>query len=131
MWTELTGTATGNSAILSYNLYWDNGTGNSNIELVDSLQTNFTVTGLTGGVNYKFKVRARNIYGYSDFSDEYFVWSTDVPGKPQIPTVLLSSTNVVITWVSPFPHFAIIDSYEILFKKVDNSFIALQECDGS
>lgn len=64
MWTALTGTQTGNSPILSYNLYWDNGSGSAIYELTDSFVTTFTVTGLTGGSNYIFKVRARNVYGY-------------------------------------------------------------------
>lgn len=67
-WSSLTGTATGNSAILSYDLYWDNGSGTINIELTDSLVTSYTVSGLTGGATYLFKVRARNIYGYGAFS---------------------------------------------------------------
>lgn len=67
----LTGTAIGNSPILAYNLYWDDGTGVLDIELVEQIVFEFTVTGLVGGVNYKFKVRALNIYGYGQFSDEY------------------------------------------------------------
>jgi len=63
-WTALTGTQTGNSPILSYNLYWDNSSGTAVYELTDSFVTTFTVTGLTGGQNYIFKVRARNVYGY-------------------------------------------------------------------
>lgn len=30
----------------------------------------YTATGLTAGTTYKFKVQARNAFGYSDFSDE-------------------------------------------------------------
>jgi len=63
-WVELIGTQTGNSPILSYNLYWDNASGTTVYELLDALVTEFTVTGLTGGQNYSFKVRARNVYGY-------------------------------------------------------------------
>lgn len=73
-WVELSGAQTGNSPILSYNLYWDNASGSSVYELVDSLVTTFTVTGLTGGLNYSFKVRARNVYGYGQqFSNELLV----------------------------------------------------------
>jgi hypothetical protein len=62
------------------------------IELCDTLVTSFVVTGLTGGIDYQFKVRARNIYGYGDFSDVFVVEASDLPGKPTIPTVSLSST---------------------------------------
>jgi hypothetical protein len=51
-WVELTGDATGNSDILSYNLYWDDGTGTIDIELCDAVLSSFTVTGLVGGVDY-------------------------------------------------------------------------------
>jgi len=78
-WTALTGTATGNSAILSYNLYWDNALGTTNIEVIDSLVTSHTLTGLVGGQNYLFKVRAKNIYDYGDFSSEVSVLASDVP----------------------------------------------------
>jgi hypothetical protein len=98
IWTDLENQDTGNSEILSYNLFWDTGTGLSDIELTDSLVTDFTVTGLSGGFNYKFKVRARNVYGYGDFSTEYVVEATDMPGKPPIPTVELQGTDVIVTW---------------------------------
>ncbi len=75
----MTGTAAGNSDILSYSLYWDNGSGTSNIELTDSLVTSYTVSGLTGGATYLFKVRARNVYGYGTFSSELTFVPSDVP----------------------------------------------------
>ena len=42
-WTALTGTQTGNSVILGYTLYFDNASGTSNIELVDTLLTSFNI----------------------------------------------------------------------------------------
>jgi hypothetical protein len=61
--------------------------------------TTFTVTGLTGGKNYSFKVRARNVYGYGQqFSSELIVQASDLPGQPNIVSVGLDSTNVVISW---------------------------------
>lgn len=81
-WIPLTNSATGDSPILSYNLYWDNGSGATTIELCDTLVTQFTVTELQGGVNYLFKVRATNIYGYGAFSDEFSITAATQPGKP-------------------------------------------------
>lgn len=78
-WSTLTGAATGNSAILSYDLYWDNGSGTVNTELTDTLVTSYTVSGLTGGASYKFQVRARNIYGYGSFSSLLTIVPSDVP----------------------------------------------------
>lgn len=53
-WAALTAPATGNSPITAYNLYWDNGSGDVSIELADTLITEYSLTGLTGGVFYKF-----------------------------------------------------------------------------
>ena len=131
-WTELTGAQTGNSDILSYNLYWNDGSGDLTIELCDSLRTSFTVTSLIGSTTYSFKVRAFNIYGYGEFSDVYQVVASDLPGKPVIPTVSLSGTDVIVSWVEPAPHSAEIDSYQILFKKADDSWVEnLVSCDGA
>jgi hypothetical protein len=89
-WLPLFGAETGNSVILTYNLYWDRGSSEWE-ELTDSLRTDWQVTGLTGGVSYKFKVRANNIYGYGIFSEEYTVEAADVPGRPELPVVSLSN----------------------------------------
>lgn len=51
-WVGLTAPATGNSDVLSHNLYWDNGLGDTSIELLDDLVTEISLTGLTGGVVY-------------------------------------------------------------------------------
>jgi len=33
----------------------------------------FTVIDLTPGVTYKFKVQSRNVFGYSEYSEEVFI----------------------------------------------------------
>jgi hypothetical protein len=78
-WSMLTtGEEIGDSAILSYNLQWDQGLGGDDeadwTDLigspVDSLLTTFTAeTGIAGGSFYAFRVRASNIYGFGPFSD--------------------------------------------------------------
>ena len=80
-WTAQSSPTNGNSAITTYNLYWDNGSGTTNIALIDSLVTSHTVTSLTGGTTYKFKVRSQNIYGYGAFSNELSVVASDVPDE--------------------------------------------------
>jgi hypothetical protein len=87
-----------------------------NIELVGATQTTNTVSSLTGGLNYKFKVRAINIYGYGNFSYEFIVAATGYPDEAPIAIFASTSTNVTVTWVAFSSHFAVIDSYQILFK---------------
>jgi len=131
-WTALVDPATGNSAIVSYNLYWDEATTTVDIELTDTLTTTFDVNGLTGGETYLFKVRAYNIYGYGDFSAELSVKASDVPGNLNIPTVTLDGIDVKITWEAPDNHDETIDAYEVLFKKADGTYVEdTVNCDAS
>lgn len=53
-WSALVAPDTGNSGITTYNLFWDNGLGTVNIQLVDQLVTEYSLAGLTGGVSYSF-----------------------------------------------------------------------------
>jgi hypothetical protein len=79
IWPPLTtGVEIGDSTILSYNLQWDAGSGGATeadwIDLVGSpanqVLTSFVVTsGIVGGQWFKFRVRAKNIYGFGLFSD--------------------------------------------------------------
>lgn len=93
-WTAFTEgtTGTGNSPILSYELKWDSGSGSVIYTLTDTLVTQYTVTGLTGGAEYKFKVRARNIYGYSsDYSDTTTIQASHVP---QVMPILTTEIDI-------------------------------------
>lgn len=72
-WTLLTSPTNGDSSILSYILYWDQGS-SSWTEVVgeSSVYTNnFYVisSGVTAGTTYQFKVAARNAWGVGAFSD--------------------------------------------------------------
>jgi hypothetical protein len=130
-WAALGAPADGNSAVTAYNVYWDNGGGSTDIALLDSLSTSVTVPGLTGGVSYKFKVRARNIYGDGDFSPELVVLASDRPGAVAIPSVTIGAadTDVTIAWAAPDDHSAAIDAYEVHLRVSDGTYTAA--CDGS
>eukprot|EP00347_Sterkiella_histriomuscorum_P011727 403371340 len=122
-WTPLVSPDTGNSQILSYNLIWNQGGASApSITLVDSLVTFFTVNGLSESISYKFQVRARNIYGYGDYSPVTTITPTDIPAKIDIPTVMVVNMNVKIDWDEPANHGATIDKYEIYILKKDGTF---------
>lgn len=54
-WTALTGTATGNSDITAYDLYWNAGVGTTPSTLVtEALITSYHFTSITGGATYYF-----------------------------------------------------------------------------
>jgi hypothetical protein len=89
------------------------------------------VTGLTSSKSYKFKVRAKNIYGHGDFSTEATFEASDKPGKPSIPTVVLDGTKVKVTWLKPAENGSPINGYEVSFRKLDGSFaIDTTNCNG-
>lgn len=136
-WIALSGADAGNSPVIAYSLAWDEGDANlvDFKELTDALATSFTVNGVTGGLQYRFKVRARNIYGYGPYSDATFVIPDDAPGKTAIPTVQLNAatpTEVEISWPAPNDHSSTITAYEILFMQANGDFAAeLTRCDGT
>lgn len=70
-----------------------------------------TVTDLTPGNQYKFKVEARNSFGYSDYSSELIVLSGFVPFTPDAPTTRVSGAHVVIEWTEPTSNGSPIVSY--------------------
>jgi hypothetical protein len=135
-WIALSGVDAGNSDVIAYSLYWDAGDAMATTftELTDALVTSFTVNAVTGGQSYRFKVRARNIYGYGPYSDETLVIPDDAPGKTDIPTVQLATdpTEVEVSWPLPDDHSSTITSYEILFMKANGDFAhELTRCDGT
>jgi len=107
----------------------------ADVPLYDANVDQFTVMGVTGGVTYRFRVRARNIYGNGPFSDDTIVVPDDAPGKTAIPTVQLAvspTTSVQISWDLPNEHSATITKYDIYFEKSNGDFaMETTACDGS
>ena len=52
-------------------MWYDNGSGGASFQMLESGVTDvsYTATGLTQGLSYQFKVKARNDDGFSFFSD--------------------------------------------------------------
>ena len=122
-WTAPVTTAqTGYSPITSYSVYWNSGTGNPDIPLIDSLITTYTVNGLTEGTTYIFKIRAKNLYGYGSFSanaDWVTITATGIPDiMNSVDTNVLDDTDpndvkIIVDWTSNVPddHGETIDLY--------------------
>jgi hypothetical protein len=77
VWTA--GPANGGTEVLDYRLSFDQGSDDFLVleEVVNSLT--FTATSLQAGTIYKFKLEARNIYGYSAFSETLEVLCAAAP----------------------------------------------------
>lgn len=62
----------------------------------------FTNDEIVKGQTYRFKIRAKNVIGYSDFSEEAYIAYGDVPAKPDLPTRLASTINsITVEWTEP------------------------------
>lgn len=72
-WSELTQPLDGHSEIISYNLQWlhDGNWQDLQGETPGEIMTDFTLTSdIVRGETYSFKVRAKNIHGYGEFSEQ-------------------------------------------------------------
>ena len=106
-WTPLSSPSNGNSPITSYLLEWDDGTsGASWYDLVGgsplSTATTYTVTttqsggSLIAGTYYRFRVTARNIFGYGLTSNYIAIKAATTPALvPSVSTNIDSTTGNV------------------------------------
>lgn len=92
----------GGTPILAYRLFWDSGTGTTDVEVVEGMIFSYTLVGLQQHQAYKFKVQAKNIYGYGAFSTETVISTTDIPGTMDPLTVAYDANeDVLISWTEP------------------------------
>jgi hypothetical protein len=95
------------AAITSYHIVIDDGAGGSFVELQgESSETTATSatysTSITAGAYYRVKYRAKNIIGYSDYSDITYILAATIPDTPDAPTISISGTDAVIVWTWPY-----------------------------
>lgn len=71
----------------------------------------YTMTGLTAGTTYKFRVEARNMLYFSDASDSVSILCAMAPQTPAMPTSENSLDQVNIYWSAPATNGLAISSY--------------------
>jgi hypothetical protein len=79
----------GGSPVIDYTVAYGVQSGSYSTTLQGILTTSYTVTGLTAGTTYKFKVLARNSYGVSIYSNEVIELAAQIPNKPFAPITLI------------------------------------------
>jgi hypothetical protein len=69
--------------------------------------------GVIFGDQYRFRVRSKNFWGWSDFSTELIIKSATYPDimAPVITSVDGATGNVKITWVKPYDNEQTITAY--------------------
>jgi len=92
----------------------------------------YTATGLTENVVYSFKVKAKNLVGFSLESDPISIRAATVPLTPIAPTTSVQSSDVKVTWVNPDNGGSPFTAYRVTVKQNDNTFSEeTVTCDGS
>lgn len=76
----------------------------------------YTAIGLTAGNTYKFKVEARNSYGYSSYSDVIAILCASNPEQPAPATTTVVGNQVVIDWSRPIENGTPVTGYNIYFR---------------
>ena len=127
-YSALTGTNTGGSAILSYELQWDQGTGTW-ASLVGynpySTATTFvTPSTLTTGNQYQFKYRAVNALGWGPFSDSVTLTAAGPPDQMAKITTTLSGASVVASWTYGNNGGSTVTGFTLMFLESDGSTYA-------
>ncbi len=84
--------------------------------------TLYTITGLTAGKTYEFKVDARNSYGYSTSSSVLTLLCAFIPDSPTTITTANANDKVSVTWNDPVTNGSPIIGYKILIKQKDLTF---------
>ena len=94
----------GGASILGYNVYAGMSSGGeSQIPVNGALVsgTSYQVNGLSNGVTYYFVVKAVNVVGASQPSNEASTTAGTVPSHPVLLPVTVGNGSVTLTWVAP------------------------------
>jgi hypothetical protein len=73
----------------------------------------YTATGLTGGVTYLYKVRAKNLHGDGPYSSDLAALAAQVPDAPAAPTTTQIATGVQVSWTEPTDRHQTITAYTV------------------
>jgi len=135
-WSALTADAdTGGLSIISYHLQYDQGTTTwTDLQgfASDSTLLTHTISSLTSGTEYKFRLRAKNSLGYGVYSSEVAMTPAATPSTPSAPVTTLDEPYARITWSAPSDNGSPITSYTITILQQDGSYSEeATYCDGT
>jgi hypothetical protein len=135
-WSALSSPNNGDSTITSYHLQWDQGTATW-ADLVgaspESTAISYTHTAVTTGASYKYRVRAKNTWGYGAYSNEATLKASGAPDTMATATTSIDSATggVRIAWTEPASNGETISAYIIKIKTNAGAWSTTSDCDGS
>lgn len=114
----LTGNATGGAPILSYEINYDSGTSFAEWTSLKGFYSNdlslfYIQGGLIINLPYAIRYRAKNVFGWSEYSDYSLIYTIMTPDQAEPVTSALIGTNVMFSWIEPDSRGAAIVSYNV------------------
>lgn len=122
----------GGSEIIDYTIAYGKSSGSYSATIKTS-GTSYTVTGLTPGETYKFKVRSSNGQFDSLYSTEVTELAAQMPDRPYAPTTTIKDTNktLTISWQAPNNQGSALIAYKITIKTASGTYAEdLTNCNG-
>ncbi len=106
---------------MSYEINYDSGTSLAEWSALKGFSSNdLSLFYIQGGLMidwpYAVRYRAKNIFGWSDYSDSSYIYTIMVPGQAEPVTTDLIGTNVMFNWIKPDQRGADIVSYNVYIE---------------
>jgi hypothetical protein len=124
-----TAPASNGSAITDYTVQYS--TDNSSwITFTDAISTtaSATVTGLTNGILYYFRVAAKNSAGTGSYTSSVSNTPSTIPSTPTGLSLVPSTTSITASWLEPANGGSAITDYIIQYKRsVDSVWITVSD----
>ena len=112
-------TSNGGNAISNYDVQYSSNSGSTwtSFSHTASTATSLTVTGLTNGVDYLFRVAAINGWGRANFATTPTTYNPfTLPGAPTNVVGAAGSSQAVVTWTASAPNGRTITDYIVQFS---------------
>jgi len=71
---------------------------------------------VTRGTIYRFRLQAKNIYGWGSFSSITAVAAAGIPQQIAIPTTTAQGANILVSWLEPYDESDPIKNYRLFVK---------------
>jgi hypothetical protein len=114
LWDD--GASDGGSPIIDYRISWDRGMDEWEYLADGIIYEIYTATGLDYGTIYSFKLEARNLNGYSLYSEIVQILCAAEPPKPNTPTTTVVGGEVLFDWDEPVNHGKPLTGYEVYIR---------------
>lgn len=102
----------------SYQIDYDKNTNGAEWEELKGFESNnldlYAIkTDLQLTTSYRVRYRAKNIYGWGDYSESAEILTIQEPGRPDPVQTQVVSSNVLIVWSEPESYGSAITHYEV------------------